>query len=151
MTKRQDLYLQRRSRPEQSDQRQPDQAVNISHQPRASPVSTSLASRIEFPTMTATLASLNSAQGSTATISLRRIYISWRKRPSSQGNRPIGGRRKKTYPRRHAAHTTPTPGFAAHRALARRRNHHHGDPGGAARQSDRQLARDRDGIPRRRR
>src|SRR5258708_16184666 len=53
MTKRQDLYLQRRSRPEQSDQRQPNQAANISHQPRASPNSTPLASRIEFPTMTA--------------------------------------------------------------------------------------------------
>src|SRR5450759_1438631 len=53
MTKRQDLCLQRRSRPEQSDQRQPNQAANISHQPRASPDSTSLASRIEFPTMTA--------------------------------------------------------------------------------------------------
>src|ERR1700694_4302638 len=53
MTKRQDLYLQRRSRSEQSDQRQPDQAANISHQPRASPNSTPLASRIEFPTMTA--------------------------------------------------------------------------------------------------
>src|SRR5258705_3160816 len=52
MTKRQDLCLQRRSRPEQSDQRQPNQAANISHQPRASPDSTSLASRIEFPTMT---------------------------------------------------------------------------------------------------
>src|SRR3979411_2875283 len=52
MTKRQDLYLQRRSRSEQSDQRQPNQAANISHQPRASPNSTSLASRIEFPTMT---------------------------------------------------------------------------------------------------
>jgi hypothetical protein len=52
MTKRQDLGLQRRSRPEQSDQRQPDQAANISHQPRASPNSTPLASRIEFPTMT---------------------------------------------------------------------------------------------------
>src|SRR4030081_3541626 len=52
MTKRQDLYLQRRSRPEQSDQRQPNQAANISHRPRASPDSTSLASRIEFPTMT---------------------------------------------------------------------------------------------------
>src|SRR5258705_2030665 len=52
MTKRQDLYLQRCSRPEQSDQRQPNQAANISHQPRASPDSTSLASRIEFPTMT---------------------------------------------------------------------------------------------------
>src|SRR6202048_2597944 len=52
MTKRQDLCLQRRSRPEQSDQRQPNQAANISHQPRASPNSTSLASRIEFPTMT---------------------------------------------------------------------------------------------------
>src|ERR1700730_7211447 len=53
MTKRQDLCLQRRSRPEQSDQRQPTQAANISHQPRASPNSTSLASRIEFPKMTA--------------------------------------------------------------------------------------------------
>src|SRR5258707_8268147 len=52
MTKRQDLCLQRRSRPEQSDQRQANQPVNISHQPRASPDSTSLASRIEFPTMT---------------------------------------------------------------------------------------------------
>src|SRR5260370_41838585 len=52
MTKRQDLCVQRRSRPKQSDQRQPNQAPNISHQPRASPDSTSLASRIEFPTMT---------------------------------------------------------------------------------------------------
>src|ERR1700726_2826395 len=52
MTKRQDLYLQRRSRPEKSDQRQPNQPANISHQPRASPNSTPLASRIEFPTMT---------------------------------------------------------------------------------------------------
>src|SRR6266404_1393413 len=52
MTKRQDLCLQRRSRPEQSDQRQANQPANISHQPRASPDSTSLASRIEFPTMT---------------------------------------------------------------------------------------------------
>src|SRR5437899_7985900 len=51
--RRQDLCLQRRSRPEQSDQRQPNQAANISHQPRASPDSISLASRIEFPTMTA--------------------------------------------------------------------------------------------------
>src|SRR3979409_928769 len=53
MTKRQDLCLQRRSRPEQSDQRQPNQAVNISHQPGAPPDSTALTSRIEFPTMTA--------------------------------------------------------------------------------------------------
>src|ERR1700737_3997037 len=52
MTKRQDLCLQRRSRPEQSDQRQANQPANISHQTRASPDSTSLASRIEFPTMT---------------------------------------------------------------------------------------------------
>jgi hypothetical protein len=44
--------LQRRSRPEQSDQRQANQAANISHQPRASPDSTSLTSRIEFPTTT---------------------------------------------------------------------------------------------------
>src|SRR4029077_13323972 len=53
MTKRQDLCLQRRSRPEQSDQRQPNQANSISHEPRASPDSTALTSRIEFPTMTA--------------------------------------------------------------------------------------------------
>src|SRR6202049_4089044 len=53
MTKRQDLYFQRCSRSEQSDQRQPNQAANISHQPRASPNSTALTSRIEFPTMTA--------------------------------------------------------------------------------------------------
>src|ERR1700692_2098065 len=56
MTKRQDLCLQRRSRPEQSDQRQPNQAENLSHQPRASPNSTSLASRIEFPTVTTPIA-----------------------------------------------------------------------------------------------
>src|SRR6478752_7369145 len=59
MTKRQDLCLQRRSRPEQSDQRQANQPANISHQPRASPDSTSLASRIEFPTMTTTDISLS--------------------------------------------------------------------------------------------
>jgi hypothetical protein len=58
MTKRQDLYLQRRSRPEQSDQRQANQAANISHQPRASPDSTSLTSRIKFPTTTAALKQL---------------------------------------------------------------------------------------------
>src|SRR6202035_1420727 len=52
MTKRQDLYLQRRSRSERSDQRQPNQAKSISHEPRASPDSTALTSRIEFPTMT---------------------------------------------------------------------------------------------------
>ena len=55
MTKRQDLCSQRRSRSEQSDQRQPNQAANIFLQPRASPDSTSLASRIGFPTMTAFL------------------------------------------------------------------------------------------------
>ena len=47
--------MQRRSRSEQSDQRQPNQAANIFLQPRASPDSTSLASRIGFPTMTAFL------------------------------------------------------------------------------------------------
>jgi hypothetical protein len=51
-TKRQALCLQRRSRPEQSDQRQSNQAANISHLPRASRDSTSLVSRIEFPTIT---------------------------------------------------------------------------------------------------
>jgi DNA-binding transcriptional LysR family regulator len=39
-------------RPEQSDQRQPNQAKSISHEPRASRDSTALTSRIEFPTMT---------------------------------------------------------------------------------------------------
>jgi hypothetical protein len=58
MTKRQHLCLQRRSRPEQSDQHQPNQAANISHQPRASPNSTSLAARIEFPTVTGRCQSL---------------------------------------------------------------------------------------------
>src|SRR5258708_15246708 len=52
MTKRQDLCLQRRSRSEQADQRQTNQAATISHQPRASPDSTALTSRIQFPTMT---------------------------------------------------------------------------------------------------
>src|SRR6185312_495086 len=51
MTKRQALYLQRGSRPEQSDQHQPHQAKSISHEPRASPDSAALTSRIEFPTM----------------------------------------------------------------------------------------------------
>src|ERR1700757_5329963 len=60
MTRRQDLCLQRRSRPEQSDQCQPDQAANISHQPRASPNSTPLASRIKFPTITAVVVVNNS-------------------------------------------------------------------------------------------
>src|SRR5260370_22534678 len=41
MTKRQDLCLQRRSRPEQSDQRQPNQAENISRPPTRSPLSIS--------------------------------------------------------------------------------------------------------------
>src|ERR1700726_811509 len=54
MTKRQDLYLQRRSRSEQSDQRQPNQAKSISHEPRGSPDSTALTSWIEFPTRTVT-------------------------------------------------------------------------------------------------
>src|ERR1700737_2843529 len=58
MTKSQDLCLQRRPRSEQSDQRQPNQAANISHQPRASPDSTALTSRIEFPTMTGLDASI---------------------------------------------------------------------------------------------
>src|ERR1700738_1828776 len=64
MTKRQDLCLQRRSRSEQSDQRQPNQAKNISHQPRASPNSTPLTSRIEFPTMTGVTMATPQAIGS---------------------------------------------------------------------------------------
>jgi hypothetical protein len=50
--------LQRCSRREQSDQRQPNQTHDISHQPRASPDSTALTSRIEFPTMTGVVGSL---------------------------------------------------------------------------------------------
>jgi hypothetical protein len=69
MTKRQDLCLQRRSRPEQSDQRQANQPANISHQPRASPDSTSLASRIEFPTMTPPGSSLTVSLTSTIALS----------------------------------------------------------------------------------
>ena len=84
MTKRQDLCLQRRSRPEQSDQRQPNQAANISHQPRASPDSTSLASRIEFPTMTAwqkvekTRAVLFGIAGASAVLVLPGTTTLWR-------------------------------------------------------------------------
>src|ERR1700730_2782104 len=63
MTKRQDLCLQRRSRSGQSDQRQPNQAANISHQPRALPNSTPLASRIEFPTMTGAVLSRHARLG----------------------------------------------------------------------------------------
>src|SRR6202011_768613 len=69
MTKRQDLCLQRRSRPEQSDQRQPNQAANISHQPRASPDSTALTSRIEFPTMTASFRTLKRVRNSEKSMS----------------------------------------------------------------------------------
>src|SRR5882724_1392094 len=53
VTKRQNLSFQRRSRLEQSDQRQPDQAADISHKAKASPDSSSLASQIGFPIMTA--------------------------------------------------------------------------------------------------
>jgi hypothetical protein len=38
MTKRQDLYLQRRSRPEQSDQRQPDAPLSPSFRPLVSEI-----------------------------------------------------------------------------------------------------------------
>jgi hypothetical protein len=75
MTKRQDLCLQRRSRPEQSDQRQANQAANISHQPRASPDSTSLASRIEFPTMTAAPASIAGRPVDAAGTTLRALSM----------------------------------------------------------------------------
>src|SRR3977135_2862367 len=73
MTKRQDLYVQRRSRPKQSDQRQPNQAANISHQPRASPDSTSLASQIEFPIMTIA----NDRHSKSANQRIRRLWGVW--------------------------------------------------------------------------
>src|SRR6476659_8692721 len=72
MTKRQDLYLQRRSRSEQSDQRQPNQAKSIPHEPRASPDSAALTSRIEFPTMTGTGAVPNAEASSVRSIQLKR-------------------------------------------------------------------------------
>ena len=52
VTKRQNLSFQRHSRLEQSDQRQPDQAADISHKAKASPDSSSLASQIGFPITT---------------------------------------------------------------------------------------------------
>src|SRR5260370_4795841 len=86
MTKRQDLCLQRRSRPEQSDQRQPNQAANISHQPRASPNSTSLASRIEFPTMTQLRASIAHEvnQPIAATVTNAAAVLRWLRAGSSR-------------------------------------------------------------------
>jgi hypothetical protein len=48
VTKRQNLSFQRHSRLEQSDQRHPDQADDISHKAKASPDSTSPASQIKF-------------------------------------------------------------------------------------------------------
>ena len=52
MTKDQYLGFQRGPRPEQSDQRQPDQAANFSHKAEALRDSASVASRIRFPTGT---------------------------------------------------------------------------------------------------
>src|SRR4029077_6407005 len=72
MTKRQDLYLQRRSRSDQSDQLQPNQAKSIPHEPRASPDSAALTSRIEFPTMTGTGAVPNAEASSVRSIQLKR-------------------------------------------------------------------------------
>jgi hypothetical protein len=53
VTRRPNLSFQRHSRLEQSDQRRPDQAADISHKAKASPDSTSLASQIWFPIRTA--------------------------------------------------------------------------------------------------
>jgi hypothetical protein len=50
MTKDQYLGFQRGPRPEQSDQRQPDQAASFSHKAEALRDSASVASRIRFPT-----------------------------------------------------------------------------------------------------
>jgi hypothetical protein len=52
MTKDQYLGFQRGPRPEQSDQRQPDQAASFSHKAEALRDSASVASRIRFPTGT---------------------------------------------------------------------------------------------------
>jgi hypothetical protein len=52
MTKDQYLGFQQGPRPEQSDQRQPDQAASFSHQAEALRDSASVASRIRFPTGT---------------------------------------------------------------------------------------------------
>ena len=52
MTKNQYLGFQRGPRPEQSDQRQPDQAASFSHKAEALRGSASVASRIRFPTGT---------------------------------------------------------------------------------------------------
>ena len=54
MTKDQYLGFQRGPRPEQSDQRQPDQAASFSHKAEALRNSASVASRIRFPTGTVT-------------------------------------------------------------------------------------------------
>jgi hypothetical protein len=54
MTKDQYLGFQRGPRPEQSDQRQPDQAASFSHKAEALRDSASVASRIRFPTGAAT-------------------------------------------------------------------------------------------------
>src|SRR5580704_8254813 len=82
MTKRQDLYLQRRSRSEQSDQRQPNQAKNISHQPRASPNSTPLTCRIEFPTMTGILPMLGVTMNATSEKAM--TLLGWRPRSNEE-------------------------------------------------------------------
>ena len=48
MTKRQDLCLQRSSRPEQSDQRRPNQPAKITHRKEVSTDSRALVSRFDF-------------------------------------------------------------------------------------------------------
>jgi hypothetical protein len=59
MTKDQYLGFQRGPRPEQSDQRQPDQAASFSHKAEALRDSASVASRIRFPTGTGSYIGLN--------------------------------------------------------------------------------------------
>src|SRR6202163_4532515 len=56
MTQNHVFSLKRGPRPERSDQRQPDQATNLSHRAGAFPDSISIASKIEFPTGTAVFA-----------------------------------------------------------------------------------------------
>ena len=61
MTKDQYLGFQRGPRPEQSDQRQPDQAASFSHKAEALRDSASVASRTRFPTGTGLTPTLSTA------------------------------------------------------------------------------------------
>jgi hypothetical protein len=66
MTKDQYLGFQRGPRPEQSDQRQPDQAASFSHKAEALRDSASVASRIRFPTGTTQACAVQAQQDNAA-------------------------------------------------------------------------------------